>query len=234
MPAIELLQQDEKGLRTAGVWYCSKCRCVYGDQQAAQGCHGVKLCACGQPTSSKYSKQCQSCSDREWHERVDREESQRYEKAAKVNAADWQGEQVFWGDRYFETVEEAVEFAQDDDMPAPEYIWAAKNVGVPKARREDLIDRILEGMWEDADEYDLEGILKLQAAIDEFNLANSGVAVWMVDYSTAILINDEPAQSRPTPGVEWNSLAGLLYRLGLTGAGNLAAALTLWIRRRRE
>jgi hypothetical protein len=49
-------------------------------------------------------------------------------------------------------------------------------------------------MWEDAELGDLNGVDELQAAIDAFNKANRPVVCWMVDYSTAILI--EPRTRR--------------------------------------
>ena len=186
MPAIELFHQDG---RTAGAWYCEKCRAVHGTEEGATLCHGESLCACGKPTRSRYDNQCQDCNSKAWRERMDREEMARYEKAVKVPQAEWTGYQVFWDDRYFDTVEEAVEHAEADGGSTPEYIWAAKNQGVPKATIEDLVSRLVEDMWEDAEVDDLNGVDELQTAVDAFNEANKSVTVWMVDYSAAIIVN---------------------------------------------
>ena len=43
-------------------------------------------------------------------------------------------------------------------------------------------------MWEDAAVDDLNGVDELQTAVDAFNEANKSVTVWMVDCSTAILV----------------------------------------------
>ena len=54
---------------------------------------------------------------------------------------------MFFNDQYYPTVEEAIDGC---DGP-PEYVWAAKNIGLRKASTEDLIERVLEEAWEDAD-----------------------------------------------------------------------------------
>lgn len=185
MSAIELFHQDG---HSAGVFYCSNCRSVRDTQAMAEGCCGDRLCACGKPTKSRYAEQCRECDSKAWRERMAREEMERYEKAVKINAADYDGDQVFWGDKYFDSVDDAVEHAESGGMPIPEYVWATKDQGVRKARIEDLLDQVIESMWEDADYDDLNGIPELEKAISEFNEANSGVVVWMVDFSTAILI----------------------------------------------
>lgn len=66
---------------------------------------------------------------------------------------------------------------------------AAKNIGLRKATTEDLIERVLEGAWEDADSDDLNGLDELQTAVNAFNEANSGIDVYMVDYSEAIVLD---------------------------------------------
>ena len=185
MPAIELFHQDGK---PAGIFYCSNCMVVASSQDMAESCCGERLCACGKPIASKHRAACYDCDNKAWHERMDREEMARFKKAAKVNAADYTGDRVFWGDDCFESIEEAIERAEDGGGPVPKYLWAAKNQGVPEARIDDLLDRLIEGMWEDADYNDLNGIPELEKAIAEFNEANRGTPVWMVDFSTAIVI----------------------------------------------
>ena len=185
MAAIELFHHDG---RTAGIWYCGTCRVVHASQQSAEECHGDGKCACGNPLESPYRNTCQDCDNKAWQERMTREEFARYEKAAKVSESDWKGDQVFFGDKYYEDVDEAVESAESDGGSTPKYVWATKNVGVNKADISDLLERIIEEMWEDADYSDLNGVEELEASIDAFNKANESVVVWMVEYSTAILV----------------------------------------------
>lgn len=187
---IELFHQDGK---SSGVWYCGECRAVSTSKESADACHGERLCDCGKPTTTRYNGKCADCDSKAWRERMDREELAQYEAATKIPEAEWTGDQVFWGNRYFETVDEAVEHAESGGMPTPEYIWAANNIGVKKADIEDLVTRIVEDMWEDADVADLNGVAELQSAVDAFNETNKGVIVWMVDYSKAIIIEGADA-----------------------------------------
>ena len=184
--AIELFHQDGQ---PAGIWYCSQCRAVFPEKGQAEACHGTRLCACGKLAANRYSESCQECESKAWRERMVREEMERYEKATKVPAAKWNGDQVFWDGCYFETVDEAIEHAESGGMPTPKYIWAARNQGVPRADIEDLLTNVLDSMWEDADMDDLNGVQELEAAIAVFNEANKGVVVWMVDHSTAIVLS---------------------------------------------
>lgn len=186
--AIELFHADGK---SSGIWYCSECRSVHTQQRTAQSCHGVTHCEdCGKELGKRqpyYRTQCDECSNKAWQEKQTKEEFERYTKAVKIKASGYTGPQVFFADRYYETVEDAIE---DCDKP-PEYMWAAKDIGLKKATMEDLVDHILEEAWEDADIDDLNGIEDLQKAIDAFNEANAAVSVYMVDYNEALVLDEE-------------------------------------------
>lgn len=186
--AIELFHSDGK---PSGIWYCSECRAVHADQHKAQSCHGITHCGtCGKEIGKRqpyYRTQCDECSNNEWREKQAKEEFERYTKAVKIKASEYTGPQVFFGDRYYETVEDAIDGFDDP----PEYVWSAKNVGLRKASIEDLIERILENAWEDADIDDLNGIEELESAVDAFNEANAGIPVYMVDYNEALVLDEE-------------------------------------------
>ena len=195
MSAVQLFHQDGK---PSGVWYCDLCRSVYLDELTAENCHSNGVCACGKPTLNRFFRQCAECDSRDWKERMAREEAERFEKAIKIHAADWKGDQVYWKDEYFSSIEDLIESCDSDlidGTPLPTYVWAAVNQGVPKADLEDFLDRVVQGMWDDADYDDLNGVDELQAAVDAFNKANEGVAVYMVDFSTAILLDGIPVKS---------------------------------------
>jgi hypothetical protein len=185
--AIELFHADGK---PSGIWYCSECRSVHNDQRLAQSCHGTTHCKdCGKELGKRqpyYRTQCEECYSKEWRERMAKEEFERYTKATKIKASEYTGPQVFFGDHYYETVEDAI----DQCEKPPEYVWSAKDVGLRKATIEDLIERILEEAWEDADSGDLNGVEELEKAVDAFNDANSGVSVYMVDYNEALVLDD--------------------------------------------
>lgn len=185
--AIELFHSDGK---PSGIWYCSECRAVQNDKHLAQRCHGVTHCeTCGTSLGKRaphYRKQCEECDRNAWRERQSKEEFDRYTKAVKIAASEYTGPQVFFNGQYYPTVEDAIDGC---DEP-PEYVWAAKNIGLRKATTEDLIERVLEEAWEDADSDDLNGLDELQVAVDAFNEANSGIDVYMVDYNEAIVLDE--------------------------------------------
>jgi hypothetical protein len=187
MSAIELFHQDGK---TAGIFYCSECRIVHANETAAQACHGTLTCECGAevPRNRRYSGLCDACDGKKWREKIAREELARYEKAEKIKADAWDGP-VYAdgiGQEWFENIDELFEYCEESEQP--EYVWASKNVGIPRADMEDITTNILDNMWEDADVDDLNGTEELQAALDAFNAANKSVVVWNVDYSKAILL----------------------------------------------
>lgn len=186
--AIELFHADGK---PSGVWYCSECRAVHAQLRTAQSCHGITHCEkCGKELGKRqpyYKTHCQECDNEIWREKQAKEEFERYTKAVKIRASEYTGPQVYFGDRYYDTVEDAV----DGCDQLPEYIWSAKDVGLKKATMEDLVDRILEEAWEDADIDALNGTEELQRAIDLFNESNAGISVYMVDYNEALVLDDE-------------------------------------------
>lgn len=186
--AIELFHQDGKA---SGIWYCSECRTVHTSQQSAQACHGVTQCGtCGKELGKLqpyYRTQCDECRNKEWREKQAQKEFDLYTKAAKIKASEYTGPQVYFGDRFYETVEDAID--QCDEPP--EYVWAVKNVGLRKASIDDLIDGVLEEAWEDAEVDDLHGVEELQRAVDAFNEANADIPVYVVDYAQAIVLDEE-------------------------------------------
>lgn len=186
--AVELFHADGK---SSGIWYCSECRAVYNNHHAAQSCHGITYCEdCGKELGKRqpyYRTQCDECDRKKWREKQDKEEFDRYTKAVKIKASDYTGPQVFFNEHYYETVEDAIE---ECDKP-PEYVWSAKDIGLKKATIEDLVERVLEEAWEDADIDDLEGVDELQSAVDGFNEKNAGISVYMVDYNEAIVLDEE-------------------------------------------
>jgi hypothetical protein len=188
--AIELYLADG---RTAGIFYCSECRIVHKTEGEAQACHGVRLCECGAPCE-RYRSQCHECQSKQWLEESEKKEAERFAKASKIPANEYNGGWVFSEDhdRYFDSVEALLEYIEDDGEEgetAPEYVWACKDIGVPQAHIDSIMENCLDGMWEDADGSDLNGVEELQAAVDAFNEANKSISVYQVDYKTAILID---------------------------------------------
>lgn len=189
--AIELYKQQDGDFKATGVFYCSECRAVFPNRDQAQGCHGERICECGQPIKSRYQQTCDDCWRKDSLAKEAKKEAERFEKATKISAADYKGEMVFLDDEYFNDVADAIDDYEEGQEP--EYVWACKDVGVPRATAENIYENLLENMWEDADASDLNGVVELEAAIEAFNEANKSTPVYYPDYSTAILVSRESA-----------------------------------------
>jgi len=188
MSAIELYKKLEDGtMKACGIFYCSECRIVANTKEDAEWCHGPHLCACGEKVTQSYRRICDRCQSKEWREKEEAREAERFEKAEKITEDEYTGEHVYAGDSFYESVEYALN--SYDEGCGPEYVWACKPRGLPKVGIEDVVCNLLDNMWEDADESDLEGLPELEAALEKFNEANEHIQVWEPDYSTAILVH---------------------------------------------
>jgi hypothetical protein len=183
---IELYKKD--GTET-GVFYCSECRTVFASKEQADICHGERICACGATIKSRYQSQCDECWRKDSQEKEATKERERFEKATKIPYAEYKGEMVMDGDDYFNDLEEVLDRYLDGQEP--EYVWACEDVGCPKANIDNIVENMLENMWEDADINDLNGVAELEAAVEAFNKANESIRVYIPDYTTAILIPNE-------------------------------------------
>jgi hypothetical protein len=181
--AIELYKADGT---TAGIFYCSECRCVAKTETEARNCCGQMLCECGKKIERKFYRECNDCQWERQKKESAAKEAERFEKAKKITEAEYAGDKVFVGDDYYDSVEDAVDGYLEGQEP--EYVWACKDIGVPKATSEGIVEHLLESMWDDADHNDLNGLEELDAAIEKFNEANKSVSVYTPDYSTAILV----------------------------------------------
>ena len=181
--AVELYRKNEDAkMVPSGVFYCSECCSVFANEDRAKECHGERICSCGNRIEHYYS-QCQECTNKRFLAEQKDEEKKRFAEAKKINAAEYSGGKVFCGDKYYDSAEDVV-----NDYPVPPaYVWACTDRGVPQATTQWITENIIDEMWEDADESDLNGMEELQLAIAAFNEANKSVSVWEPDYGTAIL-----------------------------------------------
>jgi hypothetical protein len=186
MNAIELYHQDG---RSAGVFYCAKCRLVRLTKEEAETCcEPLKCKCCGKETGRKYYLTCEPCD----LANEARKEAERFEKAKKVT--EWDGWVYLEGtgnDGYSQDLEDfwdswESDHAEDDEKP--KYVWACKAIHFVAADESDVIDRIQDNAPEDFDPADLQGLPELRAAIEQFNEANKDVVAYTPDYSTAILL----------------------------------------------
>lgn len=123
-----------------------------------------------------------------------RRERAKMEKAAKIPEADWGGP-VYYGDNYYDSVEECLEAVWDNGGETPLYVWPAIPRSVVGALdvSETIQGEIEENGWEDFDEGDLHGIDDLQRALDAFVMANRGVTAMWPDETRIIVVDREKA-----------------------------------------
>ena len=190
MSAVELYKQDGK---PAGVYFCEACRIVYAKKEDAEWCHGERLCVCGKKITRGYRQRtCSDCDSKAWKEKERLKESERFVAAKKITEEEYQGDHVYCGDQYYDSVEDAID--QFLEGQEPEYVWACRTHGLPKVDLEDVTTNLMDNMWDDADTSDLNGLDELEAALDAFNKANESIQLWEPDYTTAILVRPENGQ----------------------------------------
>ena len=126
--------------------------------------------------------------------RAKRRDAELFEKAEKVNAADWSGWVCVSGDSFHESVEDWLEkwaddYAEGDDLPT--HVWAAEPQMVLNGGLD--IDDVLAPSidawgWEDCDSGCFSGTAELQAALDHFVYINRDVVSYRENFKKAILV----------------------------------------------
>src|SRR6185369_10937636 len=112
MNSTELFHKDG---RSTGIFFCGQCRIVHRTEGGAVECCAPRKCSeCGKEVD-RYWTVCESCRN----ERDARAERERFEKANKLT--DWDG-WVSLGDRYFESVDELLEYCESEGIAEPEYV----------------------------------------------------------------------------------------------------------------
>lgn len=192
MDAIELFHQDGK---SAGIYYCEKCRLVYnGKHQAAQCCAPV-VCECGTEIEDRYYRQCRKCR----HVAHLKRERELFEKAEKLT--EWNGPVLLPdSDRYYASIQDYMDDAFDGEVPQHEYVWACDSRPICVLDLYRIIENATDDAPEEFDPDDLEGRTDLEAAIDRFNDLNKGVVMWESDHKTAVVLATKPTAD--TAGTE--------------------------------
>jgi hypothetical protein len=190
MNAIELYHQDGK---SAGIYYCEKCRIVARTKEQAEECCSPRKCKCGTICEKGYF-QCRPCIEKE---REDREKA-RFEKAEKVTS--WDGwvycDGLGWNNNFSENLDSFLELCEYEECDIPEYVWACNKIHFCNFDIDNELQRISENSYEDFDYESFKGIEELKAAINHFNEINYNLVMYEPDYTKAVLI---PKQSLANP-----------------------------------
>lgn len=187
MQAKELFHAEGK---SAGVWYCSKCKIVKKTEAEAESCCKPRLCRdCGcELPSDRWNVNCSKCSDA-WYAK---QRQDRLEKAKLVDPSD---EIMFMveelcghNDGWFTYINEIIDYCFDEDPQwLPEFAFCSK-FEQRQIDLGDILERISEDGYEDMGE-NFSGVEELQAAIDRFNELNKEqMKVYNVDYTRKVRI----------------------------------------------
>lgn len=190
MNATELHLKDG---RSAGIYFCEKCRMVAGSQHLAeQCCENYKCSTCGKDTGSRTWLICDVCRQSERAAK----ERERFAKAEKLTT--WDGWVFLEGtgrEGFHENLQEFKDDCFDDERPFPEYVWACKSEQFVKADFDGLMQHIEENGYEDFEANTLAGLDELKAALKAFEDANADVLSYAPDYTKAVLLNDQADRS---------------------------------------
>lgn len=179
MNATELYLKDG---RSAGIFFCEKCKIVaHSKSLAEQCCNNYKCQDCGNDTGSRLWLVCDRCRDM----REIKREQERYEKADKVT--EWAG-WVFDGSDYFESIDDMAERYEDDSRELPDYVWACECNHFVHADVSDITERMADNAYEDWEPDTLAGLNELKSALGKFNDQNKDVCSYSPDYTKAVLI----------------------------------------------
>ena len=184
MNATELFLDDGK---SAGIYFCGKCRNVARTPQDAEQCCENNICEkCGKDVGKQYRKRCDACNALD--DAV--KERERFDKAEKVFLDNWNSwvfcEGLGHNDGFFPSIEDMFDCVKTKDLP--EYVWTCNPIYFAVADVSDITERISDNAYEGFDVDDLNGLTELGKAIDAFNEANKDVVSYEPDYTKAVLI----------------------------------------------
>lgn len=128
MDAKELFIQENGETKSSGIWYCGKCRVVWGEknktkltaQETAEACCAPVLCACGKEVRKHWTK-CELCIQTDQFKL----EQKRINEAQRVD--DWDGP-IFdpnsgYQDGFFPSMEEMLDWYASEETEPPEFVF---------------------------------------------------------------------------------------------------------------
>ena len=188
MKPQELFLKDGK---SAGVFYCSNCKCVNKTKEGADGC--CRCSRCEEKPTAKNSCMCMEC--RTIWQRESTEQNNAKEAAALAVAELVKRCEYFWyNDKMYSEVDSLIDDCECEGCSIPEYAFVMKPVYFKGFSLEGMFDDENENnMCEDLDIRDkLVGIEQLMRAMGTFNIENKNSIIYYVeDRSKKIAIAGE-------------------------------------------
>ena len=160
MNGQELFLSDH---RSAGVFYCSKCRTIHRELESANECCSIRKCKeCGSELES--NSYCRPCFERGELEK----EEKRFAAAEKLTEWDgWVYSEGHGNNGFAETIEDLFDGLEEGD-DIPEYVWTCDPNHFVCVSLGDITQRIAEDgdAYEDFSADDLHGLEALKLALD--------------------------------------------------------------------
>ena len=186
--AIELFHADG---RSAGCFYCAKCRIVHKTESEADECCRPRLCAkCGREVDARHFLVCERC----------RKVKQASKDLATLEAAELVEDEGGWlyveghghNDGFFRDMGELLDYLADEpENTRPEFAFCCRKFGMSERSAADIIEDSTQDMHEEAaNDVSVESIKALQAAIDAFYAANEDVVSYEADCRRKVRIPD--------------------------------------------
>jgi hypothetical protein len=187
MPGPEILLLSTPG-SSINAWACSKCRNIFASDpttcpfcyRECAGCHIAM-------TKQGMHNRCGDCLKTFLSE----QENKHFDAAKKVSSNDYNG--YLFDDRrekYFETVDELLEYYHQDGQEPPPWVWATETVEF-KLDASSILESALEEHHEDAGEVitTLDGN-RLQKYLDIW-AKKQGIVSYVQSYETVVMIDPE-------------------------------------------
>ncbi len=191
MNGTELFHKDG---RSAGVWYCEKCKYVKRTQAEADECCKQWVCGkCGKE-SGQFRTICDEC----WRAEHRRKEDATLAAATLLPDYDgwvWSHEVSGYQDGYFPSAQDLAEHCQenpgddeDEDKPyIPEFAHTC-NTRTFSLDLSSAIESMCEEGYDEMEEH-LSGVEELQIAVDAFNVLNAAaLTVYEADMKHKVAI----------------------------------------------
>lgn len=160
--------------------------------------HNPSPCSvCGSPIRSNlgYLSPCIECSSRRMRENEQKRETENFAKAKKVHMSKWKGDCLSDGDdRFFFSLEEALEHYDNLGVERPDYLWECYPTGM-NISADSILEHTLSEHHEDAGgDIPESEITRLQKYLDRW-CKKQKVQSWWVDTKVAVLLDPADAEN---------------------------------------